>query len=498
MKFSTVLLMVAPLIANAPPAQAQCDLAAPQAVSGAPQPPKSGDITITGSLRARAYSWDWFTPTSGNNDYQYPGNIFRLNLCTIRHNTEWNVEFAVPFIFALPTDAVGTGPQQGQLGFGSNYFSANNGRRNVAMIFPDQLYAKFKVAGDKGNTLQLGRFTFLDGSEITPQNDTLATLKRDRVAQRLIGDFGFSDVGRSFDGVHYSYSSSESRNLTVVAGITTRGVFQVDGWGWNRAGFAYAAYTSDWSTGHHAADSRVFVIEYDDWRGVLKTDNQPPSLQTANTGNIVINTFGGHSIHALDTNVGTIDLMVWGLGQTGRWGVQKQRSGALDTEAGFQPRTTRLEPWIRGGYTWSSGDDNPVDNTHGTFFQLLPTPRPYARFPFFNMMNIEDIYGSLILRPDSKVTTRSDFHSLRLASKNDLWYTGGGVFQPWTFGYTGRSTSGRRSLANLYDTSVEYRTNSKLTLTGYFGYGQGLAVMQQIYPKGTNGNLGYIEVLYRF
>ena len=114
MKFSTVLLMVAPLIANAPPAEAQCDLATPQAVSGTPQPPKSGDITISGSLRARGYSWDWFTPTSGNNDYQYPGNIFRLNLCTIRHNAEWNVEFAVPFIFALPTNAVGTGPQQGR------------------------------------------------------------------------------------------------------------------------------------------------------------------------------------------------------------------------------------------------------------------------------------------------------------------------------------------------------------------------------------------------
>ena len=114
------------------------------------------------------------------------------------------------------------------------------------------------------------------------------------------------------------------------------------------------------------------------------------------------------------------------------------------------------------------------------------------------MMNIEDIYGSVILRPDSKVTTRSGFHSLRLTSKNDLWYTAGGVFQPWTFGYTGRSTSGWRSLANLYDTSVEYRSNSKLTLTGYFGYAQGLGVMQQIYPKGKNGNLGYIEVLYRF
>jgi hypothetical protein len=190
--------------------------------------------------------------------------------------------------------------------------------------------------------------------------------------------------------------------------------------------------------------------------------------------------------------------MIWGVGQTGRWGVQKQRSGAADVEAGFQPKMFQFKPWIRGGYTWGSGDGRPGNNTHGTFFQLLPTPRPYARFPFFNMMNNEDIYVALILRPDSKVTTWSEFHSLRLADRNDLWYSGGGAFQPWTFGYTGRSTSGRRSLANLYDTSVEYRANGKLTFTGYFGYAQGLAVMEQIYPKGKNGKFGYLETLYRF
>jgi hypothetical protein len=114
------------------------------------------------------------------------------------------------------------------------------------------------------------------------------------------------------------------------------------------------------------------------------------------------------------------------------------------------------------------------------------------------MMDNEDIYGALILRPNSKVTTWSEFHSLRLADNNDLWYSGGGAFQPWTFGYTGRSTSGRRSLANLYDTSIEYRANGKATFTGYFGYAQGLAVMEQIYPKGKNGKFGYVEALYRF
>jgi len=114
------------------------------------------------------------------------------------------------------------------------------------------------------------------------------------------------------------------------------------------------------------------------------------------------------------------------------------------------------------------------------------------------MMNIEDAFGALILRPHAKVTISSEFHSLRLSNANDLWYSGGGVFQPWTFGYTGRSTSGRRSLGDLYDTSVEYRLARRTTFTGYFGYTQGLAALTQIYPHGKDGEFGYVEALFRF
>jgi hypothetical protein len=114
------------------------------------------------------------------------------------------------------------------------------------------------------------------------------------------------------------------------------------------------------------------------------------------------------------------------------------------------------------------------------------------------MMNNADAFGILILRPHPKVTVSDEFHSLRLADAKDLWYSGGGAFQPWTFGYTGRSTSGARSLANLYDLSVEYRESRKITLTGYAGYAQGLAAMQQIYPRGKDGKFGYLEFMYRF
>jgi hypothetical protein len=114
------------------------------------------------------------------------------------------------------------------------------------------------------------------------------------------------------------------------------------------------------------------------------------------------------------------------------------------------------------------------------------------------MMNTEDRFGILQLRPHAKLTISSEVHAVRLSDANDLWYAGGGAFQPWTFGYTGRSGSGRRSLGNLYDTGVDYRANRRLTLSGYFGYTQGLAVMQQIYPAGKDGRFGYLELFQRF
>jgi hypothetical protein len=216
-------------------------------------------------------------------------------------------------------------------------------------------------------------------------------------------------------------------------------------------------------------------------------------------------TFGAHSLHVFTTHAGTIDALGWGVLQTGVWGTQTQRAYAFDFEAGYQPKMApklkplaTLMPWIPGGYTVGSGDGNPNDSRHGTFFQILPTPCAYARFPFYNMMNTEDRFGALVLRPHAKVTTASEFHSPRLTNASDLWYSGGGVFQPWTFGYTGRSTSGRRPLANLYDSSAEYRATRRVTCTAYFGYAQGLAAMEQIYPHGKNGEFGYVETLFKF
>jgi len=457
-----------------------------------------GPVTFTGYARLRLYAWDWFQPATGENQYEFSGNIVRLNFAEKLQRWDWDAEFAVPIFFGLPTGATVPAPQ-GALGFGSNFYTANGSNRNTALTYPKQLFARLDgLGGYEGQTLQIGRFIFFDGSEIVPKNAALATVKSHRLAQRLLGDFGFTEPGRAFDGLHYSFSRP-SNNFTFVAAVPTRGVLQVDGWGWNQIGFGYGAYTHDWGRGRHAADTRFFVLEYLDWRGVLKTDNRPVAVRRGDTENIRIETYGGHSVHTITTKAGTIDLLGWGAVQTGRWGTERHRAFAFDVESGWQPKILpTLKPWLRAGFREGSGDSKPNDSTHGTFFEMLDTPRLYARTPFFNTMNMQDLNGSLTFCPHPKVTVSSEFHSLRLASPNDLWYSGGGAYQPWSFGFTGRSTSGRRSLANLYDTNFEYLAGPKLTLTAYIGYVQGLAAMEVIYPRDKNGRLGILESLFRF
>ena len=114
-----------------------------------------------------------------------------------------------------------------------------------------------------------------------PKDATLASLKSDRIGQRLLGNFGFSDVMRSLDGLHYAYSNGPW-NFTSVSAIPDRGVFQVDGWGWVKTPVTYVALTREAELGSSHAEWRVFGIYYNDDRSVLKTDNRrlPPRLRT--------------------------------------------------------------------------------------------------------------------------------------------------------------------------------------------------------------------------
>ncbi len=266
----------------------------------APRRFEIGGITVSGSLRTRIESWDWFQGNA-NSDYTFPGSIARLSLSRSSRVFDWQVEFAAPFLLGLPDDAIAAGAQ-GQLGLGASYFAANDRKRNAGMVFLKQGFIRFKdLGGVDGQSLRLGRMEFIEGTEVAPRDGTLAALKRERLAHRLIGNFGFSDVQRSFDGAQYSRNISKL-NLTLFGGRPTRGVFQVDGWGELNINVYYGALTCEVGGKRGAGEWRIFGLGYQDLRdGVLKTDSRPAAIRAADIRHINIGTFGGHYMHTVQT-----------------------------------------------------------------------------------------------------------------------------------------------------------------------------------------------------
>src|SRR5215469_18985355 len=132
-------------------------LLAPASAQNPPSAPlEIGGITVSGSLRTRVESWDWFG-ANANNSYTYPASILRLSFAEAKNTFDWQLEFALPFLLGLPNDAIAPGAE-GQLGFGASYFAANSRNTNAAMLFPKQGYIRFKrLGGVRGQSLKLGR-----------------------------------------------------------------------------------------------------------------------------------------------------------------------------------------------------------------------------------------------------------------------------------------------------------------------------------------------------
>lgn len=440
-------------------------------------------LKLTGSVRVRAEAFDWFQTPGYDDEYAFIGSLIRVGIAQQRANFDWNVELAQPTLLGLPENAIAPAPQ-GQLGLGASYYAPNRDE-NAAGIFVKQAAVRFK-RGE--HAFRLGRFEVAEGGEMAPKNATLAALKNTRVAQRLIGPFGFSHVGRSFDGFHYA-RQAPTWNVTALLVRPTSGVFEVnDGYSLD-VDLAYGSYTKDIK----GADARLFGALYRDRRGVLKVDNRALAARQADHDRIEVTTIGGHYLRMM----GSADVVLWGALQGGNWGLLDHNASAFDVEAGYHFQSA-MKPRVRAGIFRSSGDSNPGDGEHGTFFQMLPTPRVYARFPFYNAMNSTDAFVQFAMKPTAKITLTSELHRLKLTSNSDFWYAGGGAFDDRSFGFAGRPANRQDDLATTIDVSVDYAFNPKTTFTVYLATAKGGGVVERIYPSGANARYAYVEVLRRF
>ena len=453
----------------------------------------STPVTTTVVLRERTNATQWFSATPSPEQYGHQDSLLRIGIQQRMHQWDYQLELLQAAELFLPNDAVSPVTAQGQLGLGGTYYASNSNNQFPAAASFKTGFLRYHF--NESSALRVGRFEFFDGQETSPHNATLAWLQSNRISQRLVGNFGFSNAQRSFDGIEAN-TGNANWSVTAMAGRATQGVFNMNANPELNVDIQYLAYTR--SLAHQHLLVRGFALGYHDGRtGVVKTDNRPLTAREADHSNIRIGTYGTDAIGFVPAGHDTVDLLFWGALQNGRWGTLNQRSGAFAMEGGLRFDRVQTTPWLRAGAFRSTGDNNPNDDIHNTFFQVLPTPRVYARDPFYNLMNSKDQFLQLIDKPTKKLNLRTDLHFLQLTAPADLWYQGGGAFDNKVFGFVGRPANNHASFSSVYDVSADYALNTQLSFGLYYAHVFGKSVVAAIYPADRASNYGYFELDYK-
>ena len=126
----------------------------------------------------------------------------------------------------------------------------------------------------------------------------------------------------------------------------------------------------------------------------------------------------------------------------------------MAAEGGYRWTTAAGRPWLRAGASHASGDDDPGDDRHGTFFPMLQDTRTYALSMVYAHMNLRDVFAAADAEPHPRARLRAatctDWPSLesriagiRAAARRPEM----GTF----FGYSSRPSGGGRGLGTVLE-----------------------------------------------
>ncbi|MCW8134002.1 MAG: alginate export family protein, partial [Planctomycetota bacterium] len=213
----------------------------------------------------------------------------------------------------------------------------NQGRANENPHDLNELYLDLRKLFDEDLTIRVGRQPLVYG------------------AQRLVGSFEWSNVGRRFDAVRVFWNSKDKHWSAdaFASKVVVTNPEEVDE-GHPTEEF-YGLYLVNRSVKKHAFE----------FYGFYRTDDNGRTMdELRRRGDLGIGTLGGR-VYGKDL-LGGLDYEVEGAGQFGEVAEASHRAGAVHAEAGwtFKPK---WKPRVMAEFNYASGDDDPTDGRSGAF-----------------------------------------------------------------------------------------------------------------------------------
>src|SRR5215472_1413297 len=230
--------------------------------------------------------------------------------------------------------------------------------------------------------------------------------------QRLLGNFNWINVGRSFDAVRLTLRHLRFRLDAFAASVVlpTSSGFDRPQTGNNLHGL-YG--------GIDRLPLGATIEPYILWR--LQPHQVAESGMTATLDFKTIGLRATGKIRAIDYGTEVA-------GQTGSLGSDRVRAWAGHWVAGYTVPMTRWRHRFSAEYNYASGDQDPHDGVRGTFDVLYPSPHDqYGLCDQVGWRNIHDVRVGWDAKPAAKFAVLVNYHNWWLASGRDALYAPTGI-----------------------------------------------------------------------
>ncbi len=368
-------------------------------------------------------------------------------------------------------DALGTGAL-------ASYRNANGGQEDATALQLRHLYAEWRPV--KPAVARLGRQDMKLGAEIAYTEPAWKYLKTSRLGERLLGTVEWSTVGRAGDGVAGSWDFGGVQANAFAAQPTT-GVFAVDDGYQQLQDILYGGAVATVKRGTWLEDTEFsfFGMGYGDDRPV-KHGGLPDGIE--------VGTLGASMLGVYPLGPGNFDALLWVAGQFGSYDDLDQGAAAGLAEFGYQLTEVFAKPWLRAGVNVASGDGDPTDGDHGTFFNLLPTNHLYYGFADqLAFQNLVNPFVQLRVTPHPMFWLNFFVHWFQLADDDDARYAGTGAFDHDSFGFTAQKSHGDGDIGVEYDLVATFVPHKSVTVEAGYAYLDG----GDFYPEGSDRHVEF-------
>lgn len=153
-------------------------------------------------------------------------------------------------------------------------------------------------------------------------------------------------------------------------------------------------------------------------------------------------------------------------------------------------------PRVALGYSYATGDSDPLDTDIETFQNLFPTNHKfYGQMDVFAWQNMHDLELDLKVSPIKQVTLRTDFHAFFLASTDDFWYRANGVTPVRPLNAAARDAS--NYAGSELDVIVTWAVNKGLALEAGYSHFFAGDYLADTGPS-DDADFGYVQATINF